>query len=1101
MLRCKKRPYSQLSRNKNYQPRLLRLETRDVPSVAVVGAGQGGGPLVAVFNTQASNSTPVRQFFAYDPSFRGGVRVAAADISGDHVPDIVTAPGPGGGPHVKVFDGATGKVIRSFFAYDPSFTGGVSIAVGDVNADGVPDIITGAGVGGGPSVRVFDGKSGNHIREFYAFDPGFTGGVRIAAGDIDGDGSADIIVGAGAGGGPHVRAFSGNSGKLMTQFFAFPGEFTGGVNVAAGDLNGDGRSEIITVPGLGGGPLVRVWSGATAKMQSQFNAYPTTIVNNQGVGSPWTSGLNVSATSHGAGRDDIIVGPGPMASATVRIFDGQTNTKTREYSIFAAGFAGGIFVGGNVGTVPAPNPPQATLSANPTTEGATGQVSFSNASGGSGSYLYSFDFDNNGAFEIDDSSSANATVPASYLSDGPGLRTVRGRIKDSQGAFTDYTAALSVQNVAPTAKLNASYAGASGAPITFAVAVTDPSPTDMAAGFTYAWDFGDGGQSTQKSPAYSYAKAGSYTVSVTVSDKDGGIGTTTAMVTITAAAPPQATLTGGSANEGNTGAVSFSNPTGGSGGYLYSFDFDNNGTFEVTDSTSGTTSVPATYLADGPGSRVVRGRIKDSAGAFTDYTTTISINNVAPTVTLNVPSSGSAGTALNFAATVSDTSPVDTSAGFTYLWDFGDGSTSTQKAPSHTYASAGSYTVSLKASDKDNGATTKTTTAIITSTTTSFPNNVTVPPLPPPSGTLINVSTLSQLQNAVSSLKSGQTIVVQPGTYNLTGPLYFPQNISNVGIRGATNNRDDVVIRGNGMAGTVTFGIWVGNLQGITIANLTLKDFSQDGIILNAGAQAPFIHNVHLLDIGDQMIKSNPDGSGGGVNDGVLQYSVMEYSSGWAPDYYVAGLDTHTSYNWLVQYNVFKGFRQQGGGANATHPALLMWNDNRNTRALFNTFINNDRDISLGLYNTAQSNSALFDQQGGRIEGNMISRDAATVGDVAIFVTGPNTKIYHNTYYDASGKYPNGIEYRFANTTNIDIKNNLMNRGIQARDGATGSVSNNLTNAQSTWFVNVAVGDLHLTASATPALNTGVALTGSVVDYDGQNRVNGTASDIGADEF
>jgi hypothetical protein len=130
----------------------------------------------------------------------------------------------------------------------------------------------------------------------------------------------------------------------------------------------------------------------------------------------------------------------------------------------------------------------------------------------------------------------------------------------------------------------------------------------------------------------------------------------------------------------------------------------------------------------------------------------------------------------------------------------------------------------------------------------------------------------------------------------------------------------------------------------------------------------------------------------------------------------------------------------------------------------------------------------------------MIYRDAATHGDVAIMVTGPNTKVYHNTYYDDSGFYPYAIEYRFTSTTNVDVRNNLLNRPIRARDGATGTVANNLTTAQASWFVNAGTGDLHLTSTATQAIDQVAAL--SELDYDGQLRPTvGTSADYGADEY
>ena len=224
-------------------------------------------------------------------------------------------------------------------------------------------------------------------------------------------------------------------------------------------------------------------------------------------------------------------------------------------------------------------------------------------------------------------------------------------------------------------------------------------------------------------------------------------------------------------------------------------------------------------------------------------------------------------------------------------------------------------------------------------------------PLPAPGGTVVNVATVAQLQNAVAALASNTTIVMAPGTYNLATTLYINGTFTNVGIRGATGNRDDVVLVGKGMSaasdGGVPFGIWVGgDVRGVTIANLTIRDVYYHAIMLNAGAQSPLIHNVRLVNAGEQFIKANPDGAGGGVDNGIVEYSVIEYDT-TSRDAYTNGVDVHTGDNWIIRHNLFRNVRAPQG--QLAGPAILMWNASTNTLVDGNTFINCQREIALGL--------------------------------------------------------------------------------------------------------------------------------------------------------
>jgi hypothetical protein len=298
------------------------------PTLRVAAAGAGGGPHVQVLDERGA----VRlSFLAYGSTFTGGVSVAAADVTGDGVPDVVTAPGPGGGPHVKVFDGRTGGLVREWTAYGPTFRGGVSVAAADVTGDGVPDVVTGAGPGGGPHVKVFDGITGQEVVSFLAYDPTFLGGVTVAAGDVLGTGRPVVVTAPGSGGGPHVRVFDAATGQTVREWLAYDPAFRGGVFVAAGP----GR--VITGAGPGGAPHVKVFAGSELAETQSFLAYAPTF----------TGGVRV-ATSAGVTDPLVVTAPGPGGGPDVRDWSVATGQLVGALEAFDPRFTGGVFVSGPV---------------------------------------------------------------------------------------------------------------------------------------------------------------------------------------------------------------------------------------------------------------------------------------------------------------------------------------------------------------------------------------------------------------------------------------------------------------------------------------------------------------------------------------------------------------------------------------------------------------------------------------------------------------------------------------------------------------------------------------------------------------------------------
>ena len=306
--------------------------TSTKPVYLAAGAGAGFAPVVRVFDYRTG--ADIFRFTAFDVGFLGGVATATGDVNGDGTPDIIAAAGAGAGPHVKVFDGLTGAEIRSFFAYDPTFRGGVMVASGDVDGDGFDDIITGAMSAGAPHVKVFSGKTGQELASFFAFDQSITSGVRVAAADLNGDGKADIIASTGEGTQARVRAFDGVTGAVLSDFTPYVG-FQGGIYVSAGDFDGDGKAEIFVSAGAGAGPRVSVYNSSGAELASFFSGDSTI-----------TSGTRVAAKDlDGDGRADIITGAGLGTASRVSAFSGAGLGMIEDFYLFDSGVRTGIFVG------------------------------------------------------------------------------------------------------------------------------------------------------------------------------------------------------------------------------------------------------------------------------------------------------------------------------------------------------------------------------------------------------------------------------------------------------------------------------------------------------------------------------------------------------------------------------------------------------------------------------------------------------------------------------------------------------------------------------------------------------------------------------------
>ena len=381
------------------------------------------------------------------------------------------------------------------------------------------------------------------------------------------------------------------------------------------------------------------------------------------------------------------------------------------------------------------------------------------------------------------------------------------------------------------------------------------------------------------------------------------------------------------------------------------------------------------------------------------------------------------------------------------------------------------------------------------------------PPLPPPTGEVIRVSSVDELFAAAGQVKPGGTILVEDGHYMM--PRYFELKTDNVTLRGASGNREKVILDGAQSGHGELVGIT--RCSGVTIADLTIRNIKWNGFKINSNTNVQkvtiyncIIHNIWQRGVkGVRVPEENREKTR--PKNCKIQYCLFyndrakRFSDDPAdtPDNfngnYIGGIDTMYAKNWVISDNVFVGIQ---GRTREARGCVFMWHHAEDCIVERNIIINCDVGIALGNSSGIGEGMSKVHCTNFIVRNNFVTNTPET-GILADYTKA--CKIINNTIHHPGNRLQRLIRIVHDNDGLFVANNLLSGPKMRIETGSSMVIENNVERVLTSSFVDPANGNLHLKEKVSDVIDKALPLPEVYGDIDGQAR--GPKPDIGADEF